>query len=115
MDIENVMKSYHSLTTDEKNLICNGVGAADAWINCLIPKTLYGLDITEIANIHDYMYYIGETKDDKDFADDTFLKNMNTLIDKNSWWLRFLRKRRAYKYYLAVNLFGDEAFFSKHK
>ena len=32
------------------------------------------------------------------------------MINAGSWWLRFLRRRRAKKYYLAVKYFGKKAF-----
>jgi len=104
---------YYLLSEEDKNVICNGVGAVGDWKSKYIPKTIYGLDITECANIHDYMYYIGKTILDKTKADDIFLENMNFLISVNNWWLIFLRKRRAYKYYIAVRFFGKDAFFNK--
>jgi hypothetical protein len=75
---------------------------------------MYGLSITEAANIHDYMYYVGMTLEDKREADRVFLNNMIRIIEANSkfWVLEFLRKRRAKKYYLAVDWFGGPAFWS---
>ena len=102
---------YWALTAEEKNKICNGVGAKDDWKTRFIPKTIYGLDMTEVANIHDYMYFLGGTDEKKRKADDIFLENMHRLINAGSWWLRFVRKRRAYKYYLCVAYLGDDAFY----
>lgn len=106
---------FRECVPEEYEKICNGVGAKGDWRNAFIPKTIYGLDITEPANIHDFMYHIGETKEDKVQADIFFHKNMYKLIDKNSYWLRFVRKLRADKYYWAVCKFGDDAFFKNKK
>lgn len=72
---------------------------------------MYGLDCAEAFNIHDYDYEVGVSRADKDRADRNLLCNLMTLIDQCGGWLRFLRNRRALKYYEAVNCLGDAAFF----
>lgn len=101
--------AYTQLTPQEKSEICNGCGAKGG---IPVPRTFYGLDISEACNIHDYRYFMGETWDEKRFADDEFLKNLNSIIDStNSFkFLTALRKMRAYEYVTAVRLWGDKAF-----
>lgn len=87
---------------------CGGTG-----INSLIiPDSLFGLDISDACNIHDYMYEQGINRKR---ADKLFLENMLLLINKdsNSKILKSLRKAKAYIYYLGVMLFGN--FFFKKK
>ena len=79
----------------------------------LVPETIYLLTITPACAIHDFMYKIGETDQDKVDADDVFLNNMIRIIEANTTnkQLMCLRLRRARIYYgpssfLAVLLFG---------
>jgi len=102
---------YKQLSPDDKARICNGAGAAGKWISSFIPNTMYGLDCTEAFNIHDYDYEVGASRADKERADRNMLINLLTLINYRGGWLMLLRQWRALKYYEAVQLFGDEAFF----
>lgn len=80
----------------------------------LVPETVWGLSITKACEIHDFMYEFGpKTKEYKEAADRVFLVNMLTIIDRKTKWeaVRFLRRRRAYKYYDAVAMLGDRAFY----
>lgn len=99
----------------ERSKICNGCGP-DSGLDC-VPDTIWFLNISKACDIHDYMYHmalpcIGK----KEEADRVFLNNMYRIIEqKTKWkWLKFLRRRRAYKYYLAVKHFGG-LFFWKNK
>lgn len=104
---------YYETPESIRNSIVNGCGPAGSkWKATIIPDTLYGLDVSEACFIHDFGYYFGVTLDDKDKADSMFLDNMNILISDGSWWLRFLRRRRAKKYYWAVKYFGKKAFMA---
>jgi len=104
---------YNQASELDKRLICNGCGT-DTWYGWLVPDTIYFLKITEACNIHDWEYEFGETLEDKKRADRTFLNNMIRIIDaKTKWeWLKKLRYKRAYKYYLAVKHFGAPAFWA---
>lgn len=99
---------YFLLTEEEKKEVCNGAGPKG--IGWLVPDTIYGVSITEAANIHDFMYVGGFSKED---ADTLFLQNMLALINahKGSEVLRYLRVARAHTYYYSVKLFGG--FFRK--
>jgi len=110
-------KSYINASKGLKKEVCNGCGPG-GWKFDLIPDTIYGLSITEACNVHDWMYYEGKTKDDKRRADRIFLENVLWIIDNyysksKAWYkglMRWLRRRRAYKYYEAVADFGNSAY-----
>lgn len=105
-------EGYWNLSNEEKKEICNGCGpkGLGGWV---VPDTLYGLDISEACNIHDYMYTYPESVSvlDKDYADAIFHVNMDSIIEAESGWaLKWLRKRRAEKYYWAVKRYGTDSF-----
>ena len=104
-------KSYRYATAAEKDLICNGCGAADAKFD-FVPDTVYGLSITPACNIHDWMYHFAEaTNEEKEKCDRIFLFNMLRIVnDKKGIWMK-LRRRRVWKYYKAVQMFGGPAFW----
>ena len=102
---------YWILSPISKNKICNGCGTKGfGWT---IPDTMYGLKVSEACDIHDFMYYAGETHQDKKVADRTFLYNLLRIIEakSKSKILKFLRGKRARAYYLAVKNFGGPAFW----
>lgn len=104
--------SYWEATEEEKNEICNGCGAKNGLD---VPDTFYGLDISAACMIHDWMYHIGSTLADKLFADAIFRLNLSLIIDDSNKWynkaLAPLRHSRAGKYYTAVALWGDTAYW----
>ena len=107
--------SYWAAPPEVKETLCNGAGPD--CIGWLVPDTIYGLRITEAANIHDWMYVWGDTERDKDDADATFLVNLMRIINQETttcpvigWAMRYLRHRRALKYYEAVHDLGGGAF-----
>ena len=104
---------YDNAPLEAKKTICNGCGPANSgWKSKIIPNTIYGLSVKEACYIHDWMYYFGVSDYGKELADKVFLENMYKLIADGSWWLRFLRRRRALKYYLAVKFFGKRAYMA---
>ena len=106
--------SYWDATEEEKKKYCNGCGPKGAYF--LIPDTLWGLNITEPCNIHDWCYRFGKTEQDRQDADRMFLDNMLSTIDENTtWkWLKKLRRRRARTYYHVVSRYGGP-YFRKHQ
>jgi hypothetical protein len=106
-------ETYWKLAPHQKKKICNGCGTKGL-VGAVVPDSLWGMDITEACNIHDYMYATGETIDEKYEADRVFLNNMLRMIDgAKSWWpVRFMRSRAAVKYYYAVRDLGGPAFWS---
>lgn len=112
-------KDYWNLAPKEKAKICNGAGPkGKGWA---VPDTIWFLNITEPANIHDYMYHVGKTIKDKDEADRVFLNNMIRIILAQPKWkglrwveksIKWLRLGRAQKYFSAVCLYGGPAFWA---
>jgi len=105
---------YIQLSLSEKKHICNGCGSKLMKLD-LIPDSLWGLSILELCNIHDYMYSVGFTEQDKLYADKEFLNNMFFHIDlyTKNWILRKLRRWQARKYYYCVRVFGDSSFYAQ--
>lgn len=105
---------YYKLTPEEKASICNGAGAKGG---IKVPNTMYGLDLTEAFNIHDYGYYVGATNADKRNEDRRMLSNCLIIINSAKGWfnrmLAPLRRRRALKYYEAVYYLGKKAFLAE--
>ena len=103
-------QSYRDATAHERATVCNGAGpAGKGW---MVPDTIYGLSVTEPANIHDWMYELGHTLEHKDEADRVFLNNMLRVIADAGGWLAGLRRKRARKYYWAVANYGGPAFWA---
>lgn len=104
-------KEYKELTKEQKKEICNGCGSKGG---IKVPGTFYGLDISEACDIHDFMYYQGETWEDKVYADMIFENNLHAIIEEKTWfkWLKKLRMIRAAEYVIAVKLWGDEAYMT---
>lgn len=102
------------LTTDLDTLldVCNGCGAANAKFD-FVPDRIYGTYIGYACVIHDWMYDVGRTIEDKEEADRVFLNNLLRLISREEKWYKpnFLMRRRAYKYYWAVKCFGGPAYW----
>ena len=91
------------------------VGPED-WRRTLVPRTVYGLDINVCGYIHDYFYNHGRDATDRLKADLLFRHDIELWISRYSWgwywnWvIKPLAKRRAYKYYFAVDFFGKASF-----
>lgn len=71
--------SYWKLTLSEREGATNGCGALG-----LVPDSIFGVDVREACNIHDWMYSQGETLEDKEEADRVLLNNMLRLIEAHS-------------------------------
>ena len=105
--------SYFKLTKQEREAQCNGCGSKG--LGWLVPDTIWGLNITSVCNIHDFMYSQGTTLQDKEYADRIFLNNLVRVIDSGSKLFKWLRRRRALKMYWAVKTFGEAAFWDDKK
>ena len=94
----------------------NGCGPS-GWKGDLVPDTLGGIDISEACNIHDYMYYVGGTEEDKELADRYFLINMLTIIHRDDTWYtnESIAIKWATNYYVAVVQCGNDYFNYKGK
>lgn len=105
-------RAYRDAPASERSQHCNGCGPKSAFVD-IVPDSIWGLDVSEACNIHDWMYAHGRTIEDKREADRTFLNNMLRMIENAGGWslLRLLRRRRALKYFWAVDVFGGPAFW----
>lgn len=105
-------RSYVDATPEIRAAVVNGCGTS-GWKGYLVPDTIWGLRVTEVCRIHDWMYAEGETIADKEEADRVFLNNMLRLIEAagGPWLLQALRRRRARTYFEAVSIFGGPAFW----
>ena len=81
---------------------CGRTGIED-W---LVPDTIWGLDISPVCRVHDYMYLHAEKLAEENYADAIFGANLISLIQQKTKFapLKWLRLRRAYKYIDAVAL-----------
>ena len=107
-------QSYLAAAPAELARICNGCGSARSKFD-FVPDRIWRLPIGEACQIHDWMYYCGETPLDKLEADVVFLANMMRLIEGASGYFDFLlmhpRRWRAFHYYSLVRAFGAPSFF----
>jgi SAM-dependent methyltransferase len=105
-------KEFWELSAEARKVLTNGCGPG-GWLRWLVPDRNYGLDISPVCDIHDYMYAVGQTEEEREEADSVMLNNHLRLIDaKTKWqWLRRLRYRRAVKYYEAVKNYGGPFFW----
>ncbi len=105
-------QSYREATPQMIKDICNGCGAKGIG-GYLTPDTLWGLSVTAVCDIHDWMYHEGETIEDKEKADRVMYNNLIRFIDAHSCEaLKWIRKRRALKYYMAVKHLGGSAYWA---
>lgn len=74
--------------------------------NAIVPDTIWGLDVSPVCRVHDWMYTDADTTDEENYADAIFGANLISLIQQKtkSSILKWLRLRRAYKYVDAVAL-----------
>jgi len=100
---------FLDMSPELKSEVCNGAGAKDG---IKVPNTMWGLNLKDVFDIHDYEYYMGEDDKDKRDADRHMLSNSIILINNKGGWLAPLRRRRALKYYEAVAYFGNKAFYA---
>ena len=101
-------KSYWNATLKQKKEITNGCGAKDG---VKVPNTMWGLNISQACNIHDWMYNEGKTLADFYFANAVFIMNLALIITSASKWLAPLRLARATKYFMAVQEMGQSAYW----
>lgn len=93
----------------DKNIPKNGCGAGfTAW---LIPDKWLGLDFTIPCAIHDEMYALGKTIEDKEAADRIFLNNMLRTVNDRPFLLQPAGRFLAWQYYDKVEKYGAPAFW----
>lgn len=103
-------ESYWTATPAERSAVCNGCGVA-GWKGKLVPDSVWGLNISKVCDIHDWMYHHGVTEADRCEADRVFLNNLIRIINNHGGALAGLRRYRATTYYNAVHRYGGAAFW----
>ena len=104
------LDSYWQAAAELLATLTGGCGAESARFD-LVPDTVWGLCIRPACNIHDYMYLVGKTLAEKIQADSVLLYNANLIVECTGGVLEWPRKRRVYKYFLAVKYKGHAAFW----
>jgi len=107
--------SFWGFLGQDTSAAVNGCGPGGTG-DFLVPDTAYGLSLKPACKIHDWMYTIFNSETGFKLANQIFLDNMhriNNATTKNCW-LRWLRRRRILKYYLAVKDFGRLFFYDAH-
>lgn len=99
---------YWSASSEKIARNCNGCGD-DSFLGSLVPETIWGLRVSPVCNIHDFMYCLGSTLEDKATADFVFQKNLIALVRQSAsrswagWVLKIPREYRCFTYYVAVS------------
>lgn len=72
--------------------------------NVLVPDTIWGLDVSPVCRVHDWMYGHAGSVEEENYADAIFGANLISIIQQHTTFapLKWLRLRRAYKYVDAV-------------
>lgn len=101
--------SFIEATEEERSRVCNGMGAKG--LGWMVPDTMYGLNVTAAGDIHDWTYEYPGLKS-RESLDLLFYHNMLDIIKQHDgWrWVQWMRRRRALKYYKAVQVFGAKHF-----
>jgi len=107
-------QSYFKLSREElREIIGDGGCGPGKFGDPFVPDNLAGIDIGPCCDIHDYMYDIGKTQEDKDKADQLFLWNMVSVVSTYTQDVQVKKFRLwlAKMYYHAVRDHGDSSFW----
>ena len=106
------LRSFVKVPLSELALICNGCGAADSKWD-YIPDRIIGSYIGHACFLHDWEYYLGTTKKEKEEADQRFKRNLLKIIKIKSTSIVIiaLKYSIACLYYFGVKKFGKKAFW----
>jgi hypothetical protein len=103
--------SFFQATEEERKEHAGGCGPG-GWGDLLVPDTVIGTDIQPACEIHDWMYYWGTTREDKNTSDLCLLWNGTSIIIEKHSILDLLRCRRMMTYFQAVSELGEKAFLA---
>ena len=93
----------------------SGSCGSDGALFDLVPDNFVGVDIKRCCQVHDYLYAIGGTEQDKIKADKMFYTNLfRTVMNDSSLIARSTNLWLAKVYYKAVRDFGSGS-FNYHK
>lgn len=98
---------YFEASLAEREQVCNGCGPGKLG-GVLVPDTFWGLRVTPVCDIHDWMCNEAITDHARFMADLVFVVNLLLLIRaRSSTWLRYPRYYRAITYFNAVRFYGN--------
>lgn len=97
--------SFISASDEDIALNCNGCGTKGLG-GYLVPDNMWGLNVTIVCNVHDWMYGLCESEDEEDLADYYFKCNLRRYIREKSVnaVIRSMRLTMANTYFAAVSL-----------
>jgi hypothetical protein len=104
-------KEFFAATEEERKEHAGGCGPG-GWGDWLVPDTIIGVDIQPACEGHDWMYYWGISKEDKDIADLCLLWNGTWIIISRHGLLDIIRLRHMMTYFQAVSTLGEKAFLN---
>ena len=109
-------EGYWKLSKEDKKKIKLNKCGGDKITATLVPDYILGVDISEVCNVHDYMYLKGETAEDKKRAEKIFYDNLQVAVNekKGNGFVRFLRRGIASIYAKLASLLGH-FYFKKKK
>ena len=94
---------------EDKTITKNGCGSGLSAF--FVPDKWLGLDFTIPCGIHDEMYSIGKTYEDKEIADRVFYNNMLRSVESRPKILQPFGRIIAYQYYDKVKKYGATAYW----
>lgn len=98
---------YFEATAEERSRICNGCGPGKLGA-AVVPDTFWGLRVTVVCDIHDWMCNDAQNDWGRFIADLVFIINLILLIRaRSTTWLRYPRYYRAVTYFNAVRVYGN--------
>lgn len=126
MDKNMPLEIHVLLHSDPEQFIsnCNGVGSpSGGWIHRLLyhltPNTIWGMDISADADIHDNGYTVpavfktlADALSYKKLNDTYFYTNIKAEIYRRGGFLKYLRMGILNSEEFALQRFGDDAFFN---
>ena len=101
-------ESYMNATASELVARTGGCGPGKFGDKC-VPDRMYGENVFLACQIHDWMYWVGVTLEDKQIADFVFLMNLVLIVGTDGWFGLF-RLWRCGTYYYSVAKAGNKSF-----
>lgn len=98
--------AYENLTAKEKKEICNGCGGKGGFV-----KPPHKAFYKASCNHHDYAYFVGCTKEDKNKADKMFYELMIKDCSSLPWYSYIRYRPWCWLYYNAVKMIGSKFFY----
>ena len=107
--------SFWQTNRDIVDAITGGCGPG-GFGDKFVPDKIYGLSVTAACKVHDWTFGVWNDEESFNVANELFKENMYIIIKEHGGykWLQWLRRRRAYKYYLAVAKLGMSSYLDNH-